>query len=478
MNDNTATINKIALIESKAVRTHVFSRKYSPRLGLPILSAVLKRHGFEVELFFQELQPLDFDYLMTFDMVGISALTSTVKEAYRIGGILKAKGKTVVMGGPHVSARADEALAHCDYVVRGEGEISFVALLNAINERAPLGGVPGISYLENGHVIQNSSSITKVDMAGLPGNDFSASKAFSCPKEYPGGIMFSRGCPFDCSFCSVTTTFGKKYRYKTTEQIIAELRPFTGRPVGFIDDNFAAVPKKTKDLLRAMLKEKVLPSRYSCQIRVNAAADEELLDLMKQTGCRVANVGLESVSPETLKAYHKGQTYDQIVSSIKAFQKYGIGLHGMFVLGADDDTVETIRETVNFALEHQIDTIQLCALTPFPGTAVHGQMAAEGRILHQNWEMYDGLHVVVRPKRMSPYELQSGIVREMKRFYSIKNSFKIDTEKNWRFWSRLVGWYLVKKWDKENAAYYAYLNTQDSGPSAPILADTPLPSFE
>ncbi len=460
LNANTRTIKKIALIESKAVRTHVFSRKYSPRLGLPILSAVLKRHGFEVELFFQELQPLDLDYLAAFDLVGISALTSTVKEAYRIGDILKAKGKTVVMGGPHVSARSDEALAHCDYVVRGEGEISFVALLKAINECAPLDGVPGISYMQNGQVIQNPSSITKVDMADLPGNDFSASKAFSSPADYPGGIMFSRGCPFDCSFCSVTTTFGKKYRYKTTGQIIAELRPFTGRPVGFIDDNFAAVTKKTKDLLRSMLKEKVLPSRYSCQIRVNAAADEELLDLMKQTGCRVANVGLESVSPETLKAYHKGQTYDQIVSSIKAFQKYGIGLHGMFVLGADDDTVDTIRETVTFALNHGIDTIQLCALTPFPGTAVHGQMHAEGRILHQNWEMYDGLHVVVRPKKMTPYELQAGIMNEMKRFYSIKNSFKIDFSKKWLFWSRLVGWYLVRKWEKENTGYFDYLKKQ------------------
>ena len=457
MNNNTPTIKKIALIESKAVKTHVFSRKYYPRLGLPVLSAVLKRHGFEVELFFQELQPLDFDHLMTFDMVGISALTSTVKEAYRTGTILKERGQTVVMGGPHVSARADEALAHCDYVIRGEGEDSFVELLKAINERTPLGNVPGISYRENGKGIQNPSSITKVNMADLPGNDFSTSKIFSGPKEWPGRIMFSRGCPYDCSFCSVTTTFGKKYRYKSTEQIIAELRPFAGRPVGFIDDNFAAIPKKTKDLLRAMLKEKVVPSRYSCQIRVNAAADEELLDLMRRTGCRVANVGLESVSPETLKAYHKGQTYDQIVSSIKAFQKYGIGLHGMFVLGADGDTVDTIRETVNFALDHQIDTIQLCALTPFPGTAVHDQMLAEGRILHQDWDVYDGLHVVVRPRQMTCYELQAGIVRGMKRFYSIQNSFKIDLNKNWRFLSRLAGWRLVRKWEKENAGYFDYL---------------------
>ncbi len=465
------TIKKVALVESKAIKTHIFSRKWSPRLGLPILSAVLKKHGYEVELFYQQLKPLDYGYLMTFDIVGVSALTSTVQDAYRIGDALQARGKAVIMGGPHVSAQTDEALAHCDYVVRGEGENTLLALLAAINEGQPLSGVPGISYRENGEVVQNPSSITKVDMTSLPSSDFSACKMLSDPKSHPGGIMFSRGCPFDCSFCSVTTTYGKKYRHKTTEQIIEELRPFTGRPVCFIDDNFAAVPKKTKELLRAMIKEKVIPSRYSCQIRASASADEELFDLMRQTGCHLAGVGLESVSPETLKAYHKGQTCDQIVASIKVFQKYNIGLHGMFVLGADNDTADTIHETVSFALEHGIDTIQICALTPLPGTAVHGQMVAEGRVLHKNWDLYDGLHVNVRPVKMTSYELQTGIIREMKRFYSLGNAFKIDVRKLWRFRNRLIGWYLVRRWEKENTGYCEYLAAQDRAPAMAANAD-------
>jgi radical SAM superfamily enzyme YgiQ (UPF0313 family) len=147
------------------------------------------------------------------------------------------------------------------------------------------------------------------------------------------------------------------------------------------------------------------------------------------------------------------------VDAIKGFQKFGIAVHGMFVLGSDEDTDATITETVNFAIDMGIDTIQLCALTPFPGTAVHDQMSKEGRILHYDWEHYDGLHVVVRPKKMTPYELQTGIVREMKRFYSIKNSLKFESGKGWRVFSRLVGWHLVGKWDKENRPYYDYLKT-------------------
>jgi radical SAM superfamily enzyme YgiQ (UPF0313 family) len=452
-------IKRIALVESKAVKTHVFSRKYSPRLGLPILSAILRKTGYEVEIFFQELQPLDFDHLKSFDMVGISALTSTVVEAYRIADVLKNMGQMVVMGGPHASGKPDEALEHCHYVVRGEGEITFQALLSAINDGDDLETVPGISYIKDGKALHNPSSIVKVDMEQLPGNDFSSSKAFDNPEEYPGGIMFSRGCPYDCNFCSVTTTFGRKYRYKSTQQILDELKPFNGKPVAFIDDNFAANPKKTKALLKAMLEQKIIPSRYNCQIRVNAAEDDELMDLMKRTGCRVANIGLESVNPATLKNYHKGQSLEQIVAAIKGFQKQGIAIHGMFVLGSDEDTDATITETVNFAIDMGIDTIQLCALTPFPGTAVHDQMSREGRILHYDWTAYDGLHVVVRPKNMTPYELQSGIVREMKRFYSIKNSFKYSPGKGWRVFSRLVGWNLVNRWDKENRPYYEYLKS-------------------
>lgn len=452
-------IKSIALVETKAVKTHVFSRVYLPRMGLPFLSGLMKSLGYEVETFFQEKAPVDIDHLCGFDLVGISSLTSTVNEAYRLGSLLKGRGKLVIMGGPHVSAMAEEALRHCDYVVRGEGEATFAEMVAKMNGGGDLSDVPGISYLRDGVLVQNPSSVTKVDMEEMPQADFSSCKAFKGPEEYPAQLMFSRGCPFDCSFCSVTTTFGRKYRYKTKEQLIAEMAPMLGRTINFIDDNFAANPRRTKDLLKTMIALNKVPRRYSCQLRIDAARDEELLDLLKRTNCRIAYIGMESINPETLKAYDKGQTVEEIVASIKGFKRHNIGIHGMFVLGGDHDTPQTIRDTTDFAIEAGLDTIQLCALTPFPGTAVHGQMVAEKRILHQDWDHYDGLHCVIRPTRMTPYELQNGIIEEMRRFYTLPRAFKINLQKRWRFKYRIGGRYLVNRWKSENAAYFDYLKT-------------------
>lgn len=452
-------IKKIALVETKAVKTHIFSRVYLPRLGMPIISGVLKKAGYDVELFFQEQSPVDVERLMEFDIVGLSSITSTVPEAYRIGGALKKLGKVVVMGGPHVTADADEALKYCDYVVRGEGETSFLKLLSSLKNGGDVTNVEGVSYRKNGASAHNPELSEKVDLTQLPEMDFGACKGFSGPEEYPAEVMFSRGCPYGCNFCSVTTTFGRKYRHKTVEQIISTLKPFTNRVVNFIDDNFAANPKKTKELLRRMIETGTAPIRYSCQIRINAARDEELIGLLRETRCKIAYVGLESVNPKTLKKYKKGQTVEQIESAIKVFRKHGIGLHGMFVLGAKDDTVETIEGTIDFAMKTGLDTIQLCALTPFPGTSVYDEMSASGRILHKNWELYDGLHVVIRPEKMTPYELQVGIMRGMKRFYALKNAFKINLRKRWRVKYRLGGRYLVNRWIKENGDYTNYLKT-------------------
>ncbi len=238
---------RIALIETKTDNTHVFSRVYLPRLGVPILGSILNANGYEVELFFQHIQALDIEYLRKFDIIGLSAITSTVNEAYKIGKIMQEAGKIVVIGGPHASAMSDEALNYCNYVIRGEGEITFLHLLEILNKGGDLSAIPGISYRLNGSIIHNPSSIEKVDMGKLIGSDFSLCKSFKSPEEYPAILMFSRGCPYDCNFCSVTTTFGRKYRYKTIDPMINELSRFHNSVVCFIDDNFAANPKMTKN---------------------------------------------------------------------------------------------------------------------------------------------------------------------------------------------------------------------------------------
>jgi radical SAM superfamily enzyme YgiQ (UPF0313 family) len=144
---------------------------------------------------------------------------------------------------------------------------------------------------------------------------------------------------------------------------------------------------------------------------------------MRETHCVWVYVGFESVNPAALEEYHKQQTVEQIAESIRAFHAYNIPIHGMFVLGCDADTPETIEATVKFAIERKIDTVQFLSITPLPGTDFYERMKAEGRIISDDWSLYDGHHVVTQPAHMTPYELQVQTFKAMLRFYAPKRAF-------------------------------------------------------
>jgi radical SAM superfamily enzyme YgiQ (UPF0313 family) len=172
-----------------------------------------------------------------------------------------------------------------------------------------------------------------------------------------------------------------------------------------------------------------LTPQWSAQMRAEAVykdkrtreLDHELLSLMRDSGCAMVYCGFESVSQATLEAYNKHQNVRDVRESVAAFHDYGIHVHGMFVLGADTDDKGIFDETVDFALENEIDTVQFLMLTPCPGTPFYERMVAEDRLLTDDVSLYDGHHCVVEPKQMSAYELQMGVVRAMARFYSVRH---------------------------------------------------------
>jgi radical SAM superfamily enzyme YgiQ (UPF0313 family) len=202
-------------------------------------------------------------------------------------------------------------------------------------------------------------------MNKLPIPDLSLLDRFSALRTIP--VMTSRGCPFNCTFCCVTEMFGRRYRFRSTESILKELGLYQGKSVFFCDDNFTADPKHSKELLKGIIDRGIRLKRWGAQVRVDAARDSELLDLMRRSGCAIVYIGFESINPETLKGYNKQQTVEDIREAISRFHEYGIRIHGMFVFGGDADTVDTIRQTAEFALEAQIDSVQFMTLTPFPG---------------------------------------------------------------------------------------------------------------
>ncbi len=455
-------MKKIIFIEPNPPDFHIFTRVPLPRLGTVLLGTILKEHGYEVKSYVESLDELDLLDVLSADAVGISTITSTSKRAYEIAKLVKLAGVPVFMGGPHVTFLPDEALEYVDFVVRGEADDIIVDFVKALFEKKGFEKIQGLSYRIDGKVHHNKTSPFCKDLDKLPCPDFKiisgvekkGLKRFSITP-----IMTSRGCPYDCSFCSVTGMFGQKYRFRSKERVMEELihnRDHGGNWVFFYDDNFCANKKRTKELLQTMIDARVTP-KWTAQVRVEIAKDPELLDLMKRSNCHTVYIGLESVNPETLKAYNKKQSVEDIENCIKILHKKGIRVHGMFVFGSDQDTTDTIAETVRFAKKNNIESVQFLILTPLPGTKCFRDLESEGRIITKDWSIYDAHHVVYQPKLMNYYQLQSETIRATKEFYSVgsivKRAVKFDI---FSVAIKTYGHKLTRQWEKKNQHFLEY----------------------
>jgi radical SAM superfamily enzyme YgiQ (UPF0313 family) len=441
---------KIVLIEVKSAGVHVFSRVRIPRLGAMLLGTILHQKGYEVKVYIEDIFGVSMPDVLTADYVAISTITPTAVRAYELADEVRRAGIPVVMGGPHVSFLPEEALEHCDYVIRGEGERSLPSLLEALEHGKPLCNIKGISYKQNGQIVNTELAEYECDLDAFPSPDYSLVVGWG-DKQPVASIATSRGCPFACKFCSVIQMFGRKIRFHSIDRIISEIKHLAPRceHLFFCDDNFTMQKERTKILLKRMIAEGLIV-QWSTQVRVDAARDEELLGLMKRSGCYTVFIGFESVNPQTLDSYHKKQTIDDIRFSIERFHHYGIHIHGMFVLGSDHDRVETIHHTTAFAKSNSIDTVQFLMLTPLPGTPMFEEIKEQGRIINWDWSKYDAHHTVFEPKNMSAYELQIETLKAMKKFYSYRSILR----------------YLLKK-----DTFYAYLTRYGKTVSAQALKE-------
>ena len=442
---------KICFIEAKSPGAHVFSAFPIPRLGTVLLATILKGLGYDTRVFIEDVEAPDWNEVDSCRIVGISTITSTAPRAYKIADRLRARGKTVIMGGPHVTFLPDEALRHADFVVRGEGEHTVVELLSAIENKSSFGDIKGLSWNSQEGPVHNEARELIADLDPYPAPDFSLVRGWSPKVILP--IATSRGCPFDCSFCSVIHMFGRKYRFKGIDKVMEEIRAGieagrtaagrSGSFVFFIDDNFTANKKRTKELLRRIIDEgrsaRGLKFNWSAQVRSDAASDPELLDLMKRSGCENVFIGFESVNEKTLQLYNKKQGVEDIVRAVRAFHARGIRIHGMFVFGSDTDDAETIRNTQLFARKMDMESVQFLVLTPLPGTPVYKEFEAQGRLLHKDWSKYDAHYAVFRPLLMSPSELQRETFKAMAKFYSWSKIFRHVSRFN--FYCGMLGLY-------------------------------------
>jgi radical SAM superfamily enzyme YgiQ (UPF0313 family) len=267
------------------------------------------------------------------------------------------------------------------------------------------------------------------------------------------------------------------------ERVVEEAMKYSKGSVFFVDDNFAANLKRTERILDVM-EERKFSLPWTTQVRTDIAKRPELVHRMRQRGCDFLCVGFESINPESLKDMQKGQTVEDIRSSIKVFHDASIRVHGMFMFGSDPDTTEVFGMTADFVDSCKIDTVQFNILTPLPGTRLYDRIVSEGRLLHKQWRYFDGLHVVFHPKHMTAQELQEGMIECFDDFYTYGRAFVDALETGlkalnaqvkrlaavqapWptfagtvlKFWGRGI----VKSWLKENRHYLAYLQKPREG---------------
>ncbi|MCC6728518.1 MAG: B12-binding domain-containing radical SAM protein [Chthonomonadales bacterium] len=473
-------IRKIALVEPRAPGYHVYSRVALPRLGLPLLSALLRREGHQdIRVYCEDIAAIDRDYLFECDLVGISTTTSTAIAAYRLGSEIKRRNPraVVVIGGVHATFMPDEAfdaafaarhgfaLPAVDYVVMGEAEAAFVDLVRSLQDGpAPSSPILGrrlrqdpSQRIDRNPIIADLDSLPFPDLASIVGRE----------RMHIAPIATSRGCPFDCQFCSVIEMFGQRMRYRSVDpddprSVIAEMRQMRAlnlRRVFFYDDNFSASARRTKTLLENIIRADVVPKQWTAQARATEVVrDREVLDLMRRTNCIMLYLGLESINPETLAEYNKKQSVEQVVEAIHVLREYGIRAHGMFVVGADGDTVETIRSTAEFAIHHDVSTIQFMILTPLPGTRCFEHLRDQGRILDDDWSHYDAHHTVFWPRHISPRDLQVETFRAMRRVYQLPRCAAPALRGNYLTgFFRLYGHNLVAKHVRRTREYAAGL---------------------
>ncbi|MDY6932670.1 MAG: radical SAM protein [Spirochaetota bacterium] len=369
--------------------------------GMPPLAlgyiAALTPSDWHIKIVDEYVEKLDINEKP--DLVGITSYSVNATRAYKLASEFKQKGIPTVIGGIHVSMMPEEAAKYVNTVVVGEAESIWMKV---------------ISDFENGQLKEKYVG-DKPSLVNLP---IPKRDLFS-EKYKMDVIQTSRGCPFNCEFCSVTAFNGAEYRQRPVEEVLDELQTIMKKVVYFVDDNILGVGKKAEeraiDLFKGMMDRKIRKI-WGTQTSINIIENEDVLKYAYKSGCRALYIGIESIKDVTLKEMRKGVNLklgtDRFKHAISIIHKHGIGVIGSFIVGNDNEDITIFDELVRFIQDTKIDVLQLAFLTPFPGTKLFERLKMEDRIIYSNfpsdWDRCDMDQLMIIPKLMTVDQLVRG----------------------------------------------------------------------
>lgn len=378
--------------------SHVEGYENFPNLGLLSIADLFGK-GWEIKY-------IDEDYLAQnnlprsyldedFDLVCLSAMNHQAYQAYRIAKHFKSRGIYTVMGGMHASALPDEALENVDTVIVGEGEEIFSEFLKDF-----VWGRTRRTYKAKGNA----------DLTLFNPPAYEIVENLKWYNKYP--LFATRGCPRNCDFCCLGEVYGHTYRKKNPLQVSAEienLKKLIPSPfISFADENMLVDKKWSKQIANAL---KPLGIKWEAYCDISVAEDDELLKLLRESGCVELIIGFETVDPRNMEIVEpwkakKIKTYGEAIRKIESHE---IGVLACFVVGFDFDDKDTFKKLRDFLYENPVFELDIAVLTPMPGTRLHSRLKKEGRLFDEKWDDYTWYHVNFKPENLTPQEIKDGI---------------------------------------------------------------------
>ncbi len=415
---------KVKLIYPKVAKKSIevfLPYLWFPLLTFPVLAAYTPA-DVDVEIIDETIQEIDFDDPV--DLVGLTAFTYTAARAYEIAAEYRRRGVKVVMGGFHASAVPDEAKEHVDAVVIGEGEETWPAVIHDFKS----GNLQ--PFYKSQHLFDMKNyKRPRLDLLSR----YCPSYENYTPPFYPtlNIIEMTRGCPFECDFCAVTNFYGKKYRARPIDDVLAEIRTLKlqsrQRYISFSDDNIYGSKSYFRELLEGLRK---LNIQWGGQVGIDVARDPDVLAMMADSGCRSVGIGIESLDQDSLKSIHKlNNKVDEYDYLFDQLNRHRIKAYIGMMVGLDHDDESIFERTLDWVNRH-LDVIIFAnfhILTPLPGTALYKKLLDQDRLIDFDWNHYDTKHLVFKPRAMSPGALENGYKWLMEKIEPINLT-------NWKKW--------------------------------------------